>query len=67
MVEAAAPQLPEQQIDPGESMVIEDPAVYAQQENKLEMGLDQAAAEFTVRDPQDFNGHIVYVCKGVDL
>ena len=22
--------------------------------------------EFSVRDPQDFNGHIVYVCKGKD-
>ena len=44
-------------------MAIEDPAVYApQQEN-----IDQGAAEFTVRDPQDFNGHIVYVCKGTDL
>ena len=31
------------------------------------MGFDQSAVEFTVRDPQDANGHIVYVCKGIDL
>ena len=47
--------------------MIEDPAVYAQEDNKNELGFDQSAVEFTVRDPQDFNGHIVYVCKGVDL
>ena len=46
-----------------------EPNVYAEateDEDKRDLTLDQRALEFTVRDPQDHGGHIVYVVKGKD-
>ena len=49
-------------------MLIEDPEVYsAQENNRDDMFSDSNTVQFTVRDPHDSNGHIVYVVKGVDL
>jgi hypothetical protein len=50
-----------------ESMAIEDPNVYAAQDKKNDLFTDETVVNFSVRDPQDFGGHIVYVVKGVDL
>ena len=50
---------------------VEEPDVYVQDNASGEKGTqdiftDQRALEFSVRDPQDFHGHIVYVVKGKD-
>ena len=47
-------------------MAIEDPSVYAAQE-KGDLDSTDKTNMFTVRDPTDFNGHIVYNVKGTDL
>lgn len=48
-------------------MAIEDPNVYAAQEQGRDLFSEQAVAQFTVRDPENFQGHIVYTVKGSDL
>lgn len=54
----------------GEETRVEEPNVYEENqtagEKKPDLFSDVRALEFSVRDPQDFNGHIVYVVKGVD-
>ena len=50
---------------------VEEPDVYVQDNSSGEKGTqdiftDSRALEFSVRDPQDFHGHIVYVVKGKD-
>ena len=47
-------------------MAIDDPSVYAAQE-KGDLDATDKTNLFTVRDPTDFNGHIVYNVKGTDL
>ena len=47
-------------------MAIDDPSVYAAQE-KGDLDSTDKTNLFTVRDPTDFNGHIVYNVKGTDL
>lgn len=77
MVEASAS--PEQQtadqmnsmnpgdVDTGVGAEIEEPNVYEQQEGQEhDLFAEAKALEFSVRDPQDFHGHIVYVVKGRD-
>ena len=46
-----------------------EPDVYqeaTEDEDRRDLTLDQRSLEFTVRDPQDQGGHIVYVVKGKD-
>lgn len=49
---------------------VAEPNVYEQTENSAtgtqDIFTDVRALEFSVRDPQDFHGHIVYVVKGND-
>jgi len=65
MVEAN--QVNETRNDVGESVAIEDPNVFAAQDNKDDLFTDESAIYFSVRDPQDFHGHIVYDVCGKDL
>lgn len=49
--------------------MVQEPDVYEQTEagnQGNDIFNDANALEFSVRDPQDFHGHIVYVCKGKD-
>ena len=41
--------------------------MFAAQEQQNDVLSDAAAFDFSVRDPQDFHGHIVSVVKGKDL
>ena len=45
---------------------IEEPNVYSQEGQESDLFTEAKALEFSVRDPQDFHGHIVYVVKGRD-
>ena len=53
--------------DVGESVAIEDPNVFAASDQKDDLFTEESAFFFSVRDPQDFHGHIVYNVKGRDL
>mmetsp|Transcript_1850 Transcript_1850/g.2803 ORF Transcript_1850/g.2803 Transcript_1850/m.2803 type:complete len:145 (+) Transcript_1850:48-482(+) len=71
MVEAAGPMGDEQtpqDMTAGDVNVVE-PNVYDQataEDDKADLFADQRSLEFSVRDPQDMGGHIVYVVKGKD-
>ena len=45
---------------------IDNPEIYMQNEKQSDIFMDELAFEFSVRNPQDFNGHIVYEVKGRD-
>ena len=48
---------------------VDDPAIYEQSDeaaNTQDIFNDNNALLFSVRDPQDFHGHIVYVVRGQD-
>ena len=49
------------------TMMIKDASVFAAKNDEADIFTDQKAIEFSVRDPSDFNGHIVYTVKGTDL
>ena len=70
MVEATEDTIPldeESKGGKGDGDMIEDPAIYMQNETKQgDLFTDEIAFEFSVRNPQDFNGHIVYEVKGRD-
>lgn len=59
MVEANAPK------DDAKEEVIEDADVFKAKENDI--FTDDFAYEFSVKNPQDFHGHVVYEVKGKDL
>ena len=69
MVEAVEDAIP---LDEGaqgsarEADMVDDPAIYNASENSSNLYVDALAAEFSVRNPQDFNGHIVYEVTGRD-
>jgi len=43
---------------------VAEPNVYEQSGQKEDFFSDVKALHFSVRDPQDFSGHIVFVVKG---
>ena len=45
---------------------LEEPNVYEQSGQSHDVFNEANMLEFSVRDPQDFHGHIVYVVKGND-
>lgn len=46
---------------------IDNPDVYNAKEQDTDLLTEQSVMNFSVRDPQDFHGHIVYDVKGIDL
>ena len=60
MVEANAPTKDAEKDD-----IIEDADVFKAKENDI--FTDEFAYEFSVKNPQDFHGHVVYEVKGKDL
>jgi len=58
---------PEAGQDTGDqTQVVDNPDVY-DAKDQTDLFTEQKAMSFSVRDPQDFHGHIVYDVKGVDL
>ena len=51
--------------DGGQEEVIEDAEIF--QAKKDDIFTDDSAQDFTVLNPQDFHGHVVYEVKGKDL
>ena len=67
MVEATEDMIPLDEESKGQGDMVDDPAIYMQNESvKPDLFTDEIAFEFSVRNPQDFNGHIVYEVKGRD-
>ena len=52
------------ELDKGDGEVISDAAVF--QAGQHEGLATETSRRFSVRNPQDHSGHIVYECKGVD-
>ena len=70
MVEATEDTIPLDEESKGnpnrESEMLDDPAIYMQSEKQSDIFMDELAYEYSVRNPQDFNGHIIYEVKGRD-
>ena len=66
MVEAdpAGSNQPDLGDNPGDAVA--EPNVYEEENDKADLFADQRSLDFSVRDPQDHGGHIVYVVKGKD-
>lgn len=50
-----------------ESQAISDPNIYNAGQQNNDVFSEENTFDYSVRDPQDFHGHIVYVVKGKDL
>lgn len=46
--------------------MVAEPEAYDEPSDKADILTDVKALSFSVRDPQDAHGHIVYVVKGKD-